>query len=88
MLAVAAVRIGKHGDRSAAVALDLLQRQIERQIGECNLAQFVDAFLGKVFMGLGIQNISDEQIIYPGVGIKNVAAAANFIQTKVRRLDD
>ena len=88
LVAVRAVRIFKDRDLALAVAEHQLEGILERQILPVHPAQLVDAGLGDVGLGLGVEDLAREQKRGLGVGVENLGADVHFVQPGVGRLDD
>jgi hypothetical protein len=58
-LAVPAVRVFERGDDALAIALDLLDGRVERQVGKADLVDVVEARARQVLRRLGVVDVAD-----------------------------
>ena len=89
LAAVRAIRIGKHRDLAAAVTLDLLDRQIERQLLErkCKLLELLVLDLplpgiGDVGHGLGLDDAAVDQESEVFIGIDHLPVDNDFVKSR------
>ena len=86
-LAVAAVRVLEDRNHALAVADDLLEREVQRQVLEVDRHQLVDALAGEVAPALEVDHVAfDERVLALVVDVDQVVAEAHLPHARHRRL--
>ena len=85
-LAERAIGVGKDRELARSVALDLLDRDIERQRLPRHPIHLAHALLGEISARCGVVHRTHQDIIDLGVGIKHTVVELRFVQAEIRRL--
>ena len=85
-LAERAIGVGEDVQLARAVALDLLERQFERQRADVDAIELAQALVGEIDSGDGVVDRADEYVHDLGVGVHDAVVELRLVQAEVRRL--
>jgi hypothetical protein len=78
----------KIASRLEPFALDLLDREIERQGVERDARELAHLRVRHVLLGRGVEQIADDDERHPGVGVHDLVVEHDLVQRAIGALDD